>query len=121
MDEIPEGEPVTAGKFLVNQHPAIVLFDSKLSHSFMSQAFARKYEQQCTKLGYGYYISSAGANVLTNQMVRGANLDLGDRNLRVNLIVMLGLVLDVIIGMNWMKDWGAVIDTGSRVLTLKDP
>ena len=31
------------------------------------------------------------------------------------------LVLDVIIGMNWMKDWGAVIDTGSRVLTLKDP
>jgi hypothetical protein len=54
-------------------------------------------------------------------MVQGANLDLGDRNLRVNLIVMLGLVLDVIIGMNWMKDWGAVIDTGSRVLTLKDP
>jgi hypothetical protein len=31
------------------------------------------------------------------------------------------LVLDVIIGMNWMNDWGAVIDTGSRVLTLKDP
>ena len=39
----------------------------------------------------------------------------------MNLIVMPGLVLDVIIGMNWMKDWGAVIDTGSRVLTLKDP
>jgi hypothetical protein len=34
---------------------------------------------------------------------------------------MPGLVLDVIIGMNWMKDWGAVIDTRSRVLTLKDP
>jgi hypothetical protein len=34
---------------------------------------------------------------------------------------MLGLVLDVIIGMNWMKECGAVIDTGSRVLTLKDP
>jgi hypothetical protein len=34
---------------------------------------------------------------------------------------MPGLVLDVIIGMNWMTDWGAVKDTGSRVLTLKDP
>jgi hypothetical protein len=33
---------------------------------------------------------------------------------------MPGLVLDVIIGMNWMKDWRAVIDTESRVLTLKD-
>jgi hypothetical protein len=31
------------------------------------------------------------------------------------------LVLDVIIGMNWMKEWGAVIDTGSQILTLKDP
>jgi hypothetical protein len=34
---------------------------------------------------------------------------------------MPGLVLEVIIGMNWMKDRGAVIDTGNRVLTLKDP
>jgi hypothetical protein len=34
---------------------------------------------------------------------------------------MPGLVLDVIIGMSWMKEWGAVIDTGSQILTLKDP
>jgi hypothetical protein len=105
VDEIPEGEPVTAGKFPVNQHPVVVLFDSGSSHSFMSQAFARKHEQLCTDLSYGYRISSAGADVLTNQMVRGATLELGSQKFRVNLIVMLGLVLD----------------TGSRVLTLKDP
>jgi hypothetical protein len=40
VDEILEGEPVTAGKFPVNQHPAVVLFNSGSSHSFMSQAFA---------------------------------------------------------------------------------
>jgi hypothetical protein len=40
VDEIPEGERVTAGKFSVNQNPAVVLFDSGSSHSFMSQAFA---------------------------------------------------------------------------------
>jgi hypothetical protein len=121
VDEIPKGEPITAGKFPINQHPAVVLFDSRSSHSFMSQAFAWKHEQLCTKLSYGYRISSAGADVLTNQMVRGATFELGSQKFRLNLIVMLGLVLDVIIGMNWMKDWGAVIDTGSRVLTLKDP
>jgi hypothetical protein len=76
VDEIPEGEPVTAGKFPVNQNPAVVLFDSGSSHSFMSQAFARKYEQLCIDLSYGYRISSAGADVLTNQMVRGATLEL---------------------------------------------
>jgi predicted aspartyl protease len=54
-------------------------------------------------------------------MVRGATIELGNRKIRVNLIVMPRLVLNVIIGMNWMKDSGAVIDIGSRVLTLKDP
>jgi hypothetical protein len=104
MDEIPEGEPVTAGKFSVNQNPVVFLFDSGSSHSFMSQAFARKHEQLCTDLSYGYHISSVGADVLTNQMVRRATLELGSRKFRVNLIVMPGLVLDVIIGINWMKD-----------------
>jgi hypothetical protein len=97
VDEIPEGEPVTAGKFPINQHLAVVPFNFGSSHSFMSQAFARKHEQLCTELGYGYHISSAGADVLTNQMVRGATLELGSRHFRVNLIVMPRLVLDVII------------------------
>jgi hypothetical protein len=121
VDEILVGEPVTAGKFPVNQHPAVILFDSGSLHSFMSQAFARKHEQLCIELSYGYRISSAGVDVLTNQMVRGATLELCSQKFRVNLIVMPRLVLDVIIGMNWMKDWGAVINIGSRVLTLKDP
>ena len=79
MDEIPEGEPVTAGKFPINENPAVVLFDSRSSHSFMSQAFAQKHRQLCIELGYGYRISSAGADVLTNWMVRGATLELGSR------------------------------------------
>jgi hypothetical protein len=121
VEEIPKGEPITTGKFPVNQNPAVVLFDSGSSHSFMSQAFTRKHEQLCTDLSYGYRISSAGADVLTNQMVRGATLELDSRKFRVNLIVMPRLVLDVIIGMNWMNEWRAVIDIGSRVLILKDP
>ena len=66
---IPEGEPVTAGMFPVNQHLAVVLFDSGSSHSFMSQAFTQKHDQAVTDLGYGYRISSAGADVLTNRVV----------------------------------------------------
>ena len=44
IEEVPIGEVVTVGMFLVNKHPAIVLFDSGASHSFMSQAFASKYD-----------------------------------------------------------------------------
>ena len=44
MEEIPTGEVVTTGMFLVNQHPTIVMFDFGASHSFMSQAFASKHD-----------------------------------------------------------------------------
>jgi hypothetical protein len=47
VEEIPTGEVVTAGMFLVNQHPKVVLFDSGASHSFMSQAFTSKHGQHC--------------------------------------------------------------------------
>ena len=121
IEEIPEGEPVIAGMFRVNQHLAVVLFDSGSSHSFMSQAFAQKHDQPVTELGCGYRISSAGADVLTNKAVTGATLDISGRRFCVNLVVMLGLVLDVIIGMNKMTNWGAVIDAGHITLSLKDP
>jgi hypothetical protein len=34
---------------------------------------------------------------------------------------MPSLVLDVIMGTNWMNDWGVVIDAENRILSLKDP
>ena len=45
IEDVPAGEVVTAGMFLVNKHPTIVLFDSRASHSFMSQAFASRRDQ----------------------------------------------------------------------------
>jgi len=69
IEEISEGEPVTARMFSVNQHLAVVLFDSGSSHSFMSQVSAQKHDQAVTDLGYGYRISSVGADVLTNRVV----------------------------------------------------
>ena len=41
--DVPSGEAVTVGKFLVDQHPAVVLFDSGASHSFISPTFASKF------------------------------------------------------------------------------
>ena len=46
IEEVPAREVVTTDMFLVNKHPAIVLFDSGASHSFTSQAFASKHDQK---------------------------------------------------------------------------
>jgi hypothetical protein len=36
VEDIPEGEEVLAGTFLLFGHPIIILFDSGASHDFMS-------------------------------------------------------------------------------------
>ena len=75
VEEIPEGEAVTAGMFIVNQHPAVVLFDSGASHSFMSQAFASKHGQHVVDLDSGKFcISAAGNQISTNQLVKDVNI-----------------------------------------------
>jgi hypothetical protein len=50
IDNIPKGDPMIAGMFSINNYPAVILFDSGSSHSFISQAFARKYEQKIVEL-----------------------------------------------------------------------
>jgi hypothetical protein len=60
-----------AGMFSINNHPVVILFDSRSSHSFISQAFARKHEQKIVELECAYRISSTRADLLTNQIVRG--------------------------------------------------
>ena len=74
--DIPLGEVVTAGKFLVDQHPAVVRFDSGASHSFMSPAFASKFKQKTyTVEGEGYCIRAASGTIPTKLVVRGVQLE----------------------------------------------
>jgi hypothetical protein len=121
IDDIPEGEPMTADMFSINNHPVVILFDSRSSYSFVSQAFARKYKQKIVELECAYQISLARADLLTNQIVRGVTLNIADRQYKLNLIVMPGLVLDVIMGMDWMNKMGVVINVGGRSISLKKP
>jgi hypothetical protein len=100
VDDIPEGEPVIAGMFSINNHPIVVLFDSGSSHSFVSQAFVKRYEQKIVELECAYRISSARADLLTNQIIQGVTLNIANKQYKLNLIVIPGLVLDVIMGMN---------------------
>jgi hypothetical protein len=67
MESIPSGEIITAGVFLVNQHPAIVLFDLGASHSFISSTFVAKHGMKVATLdNSGYNISATGNNISTN-------------------------------------------------------
>ena len=122
MEEIPIGEVMTASMFLVNKHPAIVLFDSRASHSFMSQTFASKYDQKIIEVDKGgYSISSARATISTNQLVRDVLISIQEREYTMDLIVSLGLAIDMILGMKWINGHGVLIDTSTRTIMLREP
>ena len=42
LAELPEGTPVMAGTFSIHHKPAVILFDSGASHSFISAKFRAK-------------------------------------------------------------------------------
>jgi len=105
VEAIPAGEVVTAGKFLVNQCDALVLFDSGASHSFVSSDFVSKHNVKAVTLDKGSYcISAAENNISTNQVVMWATLEIGDRQFLADLVVLPGVGIDVILGMK-MDEW----------------
>jgi hypothetical protein len=67
MESIPSGQIITAGLFLVNQQPTIVLFDSGAFHSLISSTFAAKHGTKVvTLINSGYNISATRNNISTN-------------------------------------------------------
>jgi hypothetical protein len=60
----PEGEPVMMGTFLVANHPAIILFDSSASHTFISKKFVEQYRMPYHESREGFIIHSPGDKYL---------------------------------------------------------
>jgi hypothetical protein len=60
----PEGEPVMMGTFLIVNHPAIILFDSGASHTFISKNFVEKHCIPCTESREGFLSTHLGVGYL---------------------------------------------------------
>jgi hypothetical protein len=60
VKDIPEGEEVLTGTFLLFVHPIIILFDSGVSHDFMSAACAKGLKLALTVAKPSYMISTPG-------------------------------------------------------------
>jgi hypothetical protein len=59
----PEGEPVMMCTFFVANHPAIILFYSGASHTFMSKTFVEKHCIHSIESKEGFVIQSPGGQM----------------------------------------------------------
>ena len=75
--EIPEGELVMMGMFPVANHPAVILFDSGASHSFINRTFVMKYEISIGATKESFFIQSLRGRLCTKEMVYQVPVNLG--------------------------------------------
>jgi hypothetical protein len=114
----PEGEPVMMGTFLVANHPAVILFDSAASHTFISKKFVEKYCIPCIESREGFIIHSLGEQIFTKEVAFHVNVTLAERDFPTNMIVLKGQDIDVILGMNWLAQHKAILTTDLRTIRL---
>jgi hypothetical protein len=114
----PDGEPVMMGTFLVANYPAVILFDSGASHTFISKNFVEKHCIPCTESREGFIIHSPRGRIFTKEVAFHIPVMLAGREFPTNMIVLKGQDIDVILGMNWLAQHKAIINIDLRTIKL---
>jgi hypothetical protein len=121
LEELPEGAPVMTGIFSVFNQPALILFDSGASHSFISQKLSAKCQLPFYHAKESFMIATPGGKIVTNQLNRSVPIQLGSHIIKTTLLV-LGLEnVDIILGADWMTQHQVVLDVASRVVEINSP
>jgi hypothetical protein len=118
MATTPEGEPVLLGTFLMANHPAVILFDSGASHTFISKKFVEQHCIPYNESREGFIIHSPGGQIFTKEVDFHVPVTLAERDFPTNMIVLKGQDIDVILGMNWLAQHKAILNTDLRSIRL---
>ncbi|GKA65513.1 reverse transcriptase domain-containing protein [Tanacetum coccineum] len=110
---------VVTGTFLLNNRYASVLFDTGADRSFVSTAFSSQIDITPTTLDHYYDVELAGGRITgLNAIIRGCTLNFLNHPFNIDLMpVELGS-LDVIIGMDWLAKYQAVIICAEKIIRI---
>jgi hypothetical protein len=120
-EKLLHSQPVMAGMFTINSHPALVLFDSGASYSLMSMGFVERHNLPIMAIPKAYRISTSGAQMFINTRMDTVSLVLATHSYRLQFMLLPGHGIDAILGMNWLKVYGVVLDLKRRVVELRLP
>ncbi|GKC45648.1 putative reverse transcriptase domain-containing protein [Tanacetum coccineum] len=112
----PDSNVVT-GTFLLNNRYASILFDIGADRSFESTTFSSLFDITPTTLDHYYDVELADGKIIgINTIIRGCTLNFLDHPFNINLMpVELGS-FDVIVGMDWLAKYHAVIDCAEKIV-----
>ena len=91
-----------SGIFSIHNKPAIILFDSRATHSFISVKFGARIGLDFCHTKMSCMIATPGGKIDSNQIIRHVPIKLGSKLLKTDLIFLNLEGMDVILGMDWM-------------------
>jgi hypothetical protein len=118
---IPYDNAVIFGTLVIHKTIAIVLYDPRTTHSFISAQFATKYGIFKCPLRSRKTISALERKMLVNYICPKVSVKINGIDFLADLIVIESMGKDVILGNDWLQRTKAVIQHTERTMCLETP
>ncbi|GJS13086.1 putative reverse transcriptase domain-containing protein [Tanacetum coccineum] len=110
---------VVTGTFLLNNHYATILFDTGADRSFVSTVFSSLIDIIPSALDYGLDVELADGRIIcVNTLIRGYTLNFLSHPFNINLMLVEMGSFDVIIGMEWLSKYQAIIVCAEKIVRI---
>ncbi|XP_024018923.1 uncharacterized protein LOC112090879 [Morus notabilis] len=112
------GNPVVEHMILISHSFARVLFDTGATHSFISTSFVKVLGLKPEDLETSMFMNSPLGCVEMTSICQSCVITIGSEKLRAELNVLPMNLFDVVLGMNWLSRYEAIVDCHRMRFTL---
>nr|GEX06041.1 putative reverse transcriptase domain-containing protein [Tanacetum cinerariifolium] len=114
----PDNNVITS-TFLLNKHYASILFDTDADRSFVSIAFSSRIIITPTALDHDYNVELVDGRIVgLNTIIQGCTLNFLNHPFNIDLVLVELGSFDVIIGMDWLAKYHAVIICAEKIIRI---
>jgi hypothetical protein len=118
---VQETPGMIVGMFPVDSHIAEVLFDTGATHSFITASWVEAHNLPITTMSAPIQIDLVDGKVRADSVCLNISVEIWGIEFPANLIVMGTQGIDVILGINWLDKYWAVISCDKRTIKLMSP
>ncbi|XP_073024228.1 uncharacterized protein [Primulina eburnea] len=122
QEEVDNANEVVSGTILIQQVTAYALFDCGATHSFISRRFAKKLRYKPENLTEPFRIATPESRAIeTHEIYRDCKVSISDQTFSADLIQLIMVDFDIILGMDWLARNNAIIDCKGKRVKLRTP
>ncbi|GKA45316.1 putative nucleotidyltransferase, ribonuclease H [Tanacetum coccineum] len=121
-EDVKEAYDVVTGTFFVNLFPARVLFDSGADRSFVSELFSQNFIVPVSQLKPPLDVEIANSKIIdVANVFQNSEVEINNEKFSIDLIPMPMGEIDIVIGMDWLSKYDAIISYQNKLIRIRTP